>query len=227
MQDSDQGYPLKQPPRGPHAFDDFQDSETGGAPSIQPVESAGTRPAPLHQREEPDRPKLPRGRLRNTLSIALIAGILASLQTILVTLLNAGTYREAASPQFAANPSSLPISVATTIFGLFCLTSVVGLAIYFIAGFITGRIAVSRRMGFLCGFVAAVIAQAVGFIVQYFPGYPGTVNSGVNGGLVGIGTGAIVAIVILVIVALIGGLVGLLGAWLATRRHPYYLGYDA
>lgn len=218
MQDPDQQYPLKQPPRHQHAFDDFQDDDT-----VQPVGSPRIQQAPLHQRGMPIRPVLPRRRLRTTLAIALAAGIIASLLSIIVTLANGELYRQAA--QFASNPSRLPISVATTIFGLFCLTSVISLALYFVAGFITGKVTVDRRMGFLSGFAAGVIAQVIGFIVQYIPNYPGTVNSGINGGFIGLSGGTIVAVVVLLVVALIAGLIGFLGAWLATRRHPYYVGY--
>jgi hypothetical protein len=172
----------------------------------------------------PFRPALPHGRLGVALTIALAAGIIASLQSIVVTLVNGELYRQAA--QIANNPSRLPISVATTIFGLFCLTSVIGLAIYFIAGFITGKMVVDRRMGFLSGFAAGVIAQVIGYIAQYIPNYPGTVNSGISGGFIGLSGGTIVAVVVLLVVALIAGLAGFLGAWIATRRHPYYAGYS-
>jgi hypothetical protein len=176
--------------------------------------------APAHQREEPELPQLPRGHLKTALLIALIAGIIASAQTIVVTLINGGFYRQAA--QFASNPAKLPVSTALTIFGLFLLTSIIGAVIYFIAGFITAKIAVSRRLGFLCGFVAGAITQLAGFFVQYLPNYPASVNSGVSGGIIGVGSGTITALVLLLIVALVAGLIAFLGSWLATRRHPYY-----
>jgi hypothetical protein len=231
MQDSDQEYPLKQP-RHQHAFDGFKGDQDDGSDResdreaiIQPVEPHKAQHAPVHQREKPDRPQLPRGHLKTTLIIALVAGMLASAQVIVVTLFNGAIYRESA--KYASNPSNLSLATAFAIFGLFCLTSVIGLVIYLIAGFVTGKIAVDRRMGFLGGFVAGVIAQVIGYIVQQFPGYPAAVNSGVNGGLVGISGSVIFAVVLLLVVALIAGLVGLLGAWLATRRHPYYAGYNA
>lgn len=221
MRDSDEEYPLKQPQRRQHAFDDFADDDNDLA--RQPI----IQQAPLHQRDEVEQPRLPRGRLGTTLAIALAAGIIASLLNIIVTLANAGVYRQAASSKYAANPSSLPISVATTIFGLFCLTSVISLAIFFIAGFITGKVAVARRMGFLCGFVTGAITLIIGYVAQHFPNYPGAVAPGISSGLPGLGGATIVSIVLVVIVSLIAGLIGLFGAWLATRRHPYYAGYDA
>jgi hypothetical protein len=164
--------------------------------------------------------KLPHSRLRSTLVIALIAGLVASAQTILVTLINGGLYRQAA--QYASSPSKMPISTALTIFGLFGLTSLISALIYFVAGFIDGKFVVSRRQGFLCGFVAGAISQVLGYLVQYVPGYPATVNSGVSGGLIGAGTGVITALILLLVAALIAGLISFLGSWLATRRHPYY-----
>lgn len=216
MRDSDQEYPLRQPQRREqHPFDD--DAENG---MLQ--EEPKQRGGPLHQRVAPTRPQLPEGHVKKTLIIGLVAGIIAALQVIIFTFANASLYQQAA----ASTANNLSLSVASTIVGIFCLTSFIGLVIYFLAGFIIGKVAIERRMGFLGGFVAGVVAYALGFIVQYFPGYPGSHNTGFSGGLIGFGGGLITALIILLLLALLAGLFGFLGAWLATRRHPYYVGYD-
>src|SRR5579864_8529105 len=189
MQEPDQQYPLKQPRR--HPFDDFNDDQGDQQAFIQPVEPQRTQHVPMHQREEAERPELPRGHLKTTLLIALIVGIIASVLNIVVTLVNSGVYAQAANSKYAADPTKLPVNIAITIFGLFCLTSIISAIIYFTAGFITGKIAVSRRLGFLCGFLAGAITLVIDFVVQRFPNYPGSVDSGLNGGLPGIGTGTI------------------------------------
>ena len=162
------------------------------------------------------------------LSISLVAGILVGILNIVLTLVNAPLYRQAAQPLYVNHPSLMPLNIASAIFGLFLLTGVIGLIIYFIAGFITGKVAVARKFGFFGGFVASAIAQIIGFIVQYIPSYPGKINSGSSSSSspLNIGGGTITALVILALVALIGGLLGWLGAKLATRRHPFYVGLD-
>lgn len=210
MQDSEQEYPLKQPStpqHGHHPFDDFNKEEDS---EIQ------------DERETPTSPQLPHGRVRKALVIALIAGMLTATQNVTVTLINSPLYRQAA--QYATKPSKLPIGVATTVLGLFCLTSFIGAIIYFVAGYVTGKLAVDRKMGFLGGFVAGIVAYLLGYVAQQFPGYPATAGGNLNGGIVGIGSGIIAGLVIAALLALISALVGFLGAWAATRHHAYYYG---
>ena len=158
------------------------------------------------------------------LSISLVAGILVAIISIVVTLVNAPLYQQAAS--YASHPNQMPLNVASAIFGLFILTGVIGLIIYFIAGFITGRVAVARKFGFYGGFVASAIAQIIGYIAGQIPNYPGSLNTGFSNPLKA-GGGIIAALIFLIIAGLIGGLLGWLGARLATRRHPHYVGPDA
>src|SRR5258708_6751517 len=126
--------------------------------------------------------------------------------------------REAATtPQ-----NKLTLSLAEAVVGLLCLTLFISLIIYLIAGFITGKVAVDRRMGFLAAFVAEAVAYILGYIVQQIPGYPGAHATGFSGGLAGLGGGILTSLILLVISGFIAGLVGFFGAWLATRKHPYY-----
>ncbi len=173
MRDSDSEYPRHQPQRRDHhPFDDDADDDT-----LQ--EEPGHSGGPLHQRSAPTRPQIPPGHVKKTLIIGLVAGIIAALQVIIFTFANASLYQNAAN---ASNANSLPLGVASTIVGIFCLTSFISL--------------------------------------------PGSRNTGFSGGLIGFGGGLITALIILLLLALLAGLFGFLGAWLATRRHPYYVGYD-
>lgn len=168
---------------------------------------------------------LPAAGMRKMLGISLVAGIIAAIVNIVVTLVNAPLYQQAAS--YSNHPTQMPLNVASAIFGLFVLTGVIGLIIYFIAGYIIGRVTVVRRLGFFGGFLASVIALVIGYIVEQIPNYPGSINTGFSGNPLKSGVGLITALIILVLVSLIGGLLGWLGARLATRRHPLYAGPDA
>ncbi len=212
MRDSDQEYPLHQPGQvGHHSpFDDDTEDELD--------EKGRSIQGPFHQRETAVAPHLPRHRFRNTLIIGIIAGILAALQGSIVTLANASLYRTTSTTP----ADKLPLNLAEAVVGLLCLTLIISLLIYFTAGFITGKVAVERRMGFLAGFVGAAVAYVLGYVVQQIPGYPGAHATGFSGGLTGIAGGLTASLILLAISAAIAGLVSLLGAWLATRRHPYY-----
>jgi hypothetical protein len=174
----------------------------------------------MHQRTLPANPRLPRGHLRKALIIGVIAGLVATLQGIIITLANASLYHTVSTtPQ-----NKLSLSLAEAVVGLLCLNLFISLIIYFAAGFITGKVAVDRRLGFLAGFAAEAVAYILGYIVQQVPGYPSAHATGFSGGLAGLSGGIITALILLVLAGVIAGLVSFFGAWLATRRHPYYSG---
>ena len=91
-----------------------------------------------------------------------------------------------------------------------------------IAGFVTGKLSVLRRMGFFTGFIAGAIIYTLSFLLNYIPGYPTHLTSSGVRGLAGVGSGILVSLIFLLVWGVIGGLASLAGAWLATRRHPYY-----
>src|SRR6266567_777208 len=62
----------------------------------------------------------------------------------------------------------------------------------------------------------------ISLIVQQIPGYPNARGTGLSGGLFGLAGGLLTILILLAISGVIGGLVSLVGAWLATRKHPYY-----
>jgi hypothetical protein len=215
MRDSDQEYPLRQPGQHGqhHPFDDdtIADGQSDQGPFQGPPQPGQ---GPRHQREAAANPQLPRGHLRKALIIGVFAGLIAALQGVIFTLANASLYHAAQD-----KPT---LSLAEAVVGLLCLTLFISLIVYLIAGFITGKVAVDRRMGFLAAFVAEAVAYILGYIVQQIPGYPGAHATGFSGGLAGLGGGILTSLILLVIAGFIAGLVGFFGAWLATRKHPYY-----
>ncbi len=227
MANSDSEYPLRQPRRGSHhdpfdadteADDDLQQERDARRPRTTRYQTRG----PLHQRELPTTPHLPPHHMRDTLIIGVIAGIVVALQGIIITLVNAPAYNSVK----AVAQSQLTLSQAGALVALFCLTTFISLVIYFIAGFVTGKKAVDRRLGFLAGFVAAVVANIIGYLVHLIPQYPDTTTPGFNGGPGGILGGLVGALILLVVTGLVAGAIGYLGARIATRRHVYYTGYE-
>jgi hypothetical protein len=204
MRDADQQYPHQK--RGGNGsrqpFDDDTEVEIDDNDDFQ----------------EPVSPQLPQNRFTKALIIGIVAGIIAALQGIIFTLANASLYHTVSTtPQ-----DKLSLDLAEAIFGLFCLNLFISLLIYFIAGFVTGKAIVERKMGFLVGFVAAAVSFILSLIVQQIPGYPNARGTGLSGGLSGLAGGLLTILILLAISGVIGGFVSLVGAWLATRKHPYY-----
>ena len=141
---------------------------------------------------------LPERGLQYTLIAGVIGGILDVLVNIAITI-----------------PSTARNQTASTIFGLLCLNLFITVLIFGVTGYIVGKFAVQRRLGFLAGAIIGAIAYFVSFLVRYIPSYPGnTVISGAtNAATIGI------ALLLLLLSALLGGLISLFGAWLATRRQ--------
>ena len=227
MADSDSEYPLHQPQHGRH-HDPF-DAGTEADDDLQQGRDAGKTPTPryqtrgaLHQRELPTTPHLPPHHMRDTFIIGVIAGIVVALQGIIITLINAPAYNNVKT----VAQSQLTLGQAGNLVALFCLTTFVSLVIYFIAGFVTGKKAVDRRLGFLAGFVAAVVANIIGYLIHLIPQYPDTTTPGFNGGPGSVLGGLVGALILLVVSGLVAGAISYLGARIATRRHVYYTGYE-
>jgi hypothetical protein len=163
--------------------------------------------------------QLPQNRTTKALVVGLIAGIICALQSVIITVVNSSTYQTYVT---SGTQQSIQNAIALTLFGLACLTFSLSMLICFIAGFIIGKITVLRRMGFLAGFVAGAIIYALSFLLNYIPGYPTHLASSGNHGLIGVGGGIIVSLIFLLLWGVIGGLASLAGAWIATRKHPYY-----
>jgi hypothetical protein len=147
-----------------------------------------------------------------------IAGVLAALLTIVITLVNAGTFH-AASLQIAADSLTVKTALALAAWELlnFTLSLLIGLFV----GLIVGRIAVHRRLGFLAGALAGAVFYLMIFLVSLISSYPG--NLAVNGTTMTTGS-LVISFLLLCLWSIGGGLVSLFGTWVATVRHPHYIG---
>lgn len=201
MRDANQQYPLHQ---------------TGGNGRHQPFDD-DTDDEDIPQ--ESFSPQLPQNRFTKALIIGLVAGIICAMQSVIITLVNSSTYQTYVT---SGTQQTVQNAIALTLFGLACLTFCISMLICCIAGFITGKVAVLRRMGFLTGFVAGALIYALSFLLNYIPGYPTHLASSGGRGLIGVGSGIVVSLLFLLLWGVIGGFASLAGAWLATRKHPYY-----
>jgi hypothetical protein len=183
-------------------------------------------PAPINhnsqdwpdQDEPSDASTLPSSGLQYTLIGGVAAGILSALISIAITLLNAAAFQTA-----AAKGTNVAYSTALSVVGLQCLEFFVSLLICFGAGYIVGKVAVQRRLGFYTGALAGAIIYLGEFLMRYVPNYPGNLARNTPGSAEAFAGGLLISLVFLLIWAIIAGLISLWGAWAATRRHPYYL----
>ncbi len=159
---------------------------------------------------------LPGRGLSSALIAGTIAGVLAALLTILIILINTGTFH-AARLQIAVD--RLTVKTALALAGWELLTFLLSLLIGLFVGCIVGRIAVRRRLGFVAGALAGATYSLLTFLVSLLPGYPG--NLVVNGTAMTLGS-LVISFLLLCLWSLSGGLVSLFGTWVTTVRHPYY-----
>lgn len=168
--------------------------------------------------DRPVTPPLPPRGLPSSLLIGVIAGALGVIINIAITFLNAPIYGA------VAQEGSQVTGNTYIVFGLGCLNFFLVLLACFFAGFFVGKVAVQRRLGFYAGALAGAITYIASFLVNYLPNYPGKLatSTPVNAGAVSAGLAT--SLVFLLVWAAIGGLIGLWGAWMVTRKHPYYAG---
>jgi hypothetical protein len=245
MQNSEQEYPLHQPTSGPQAGDDSirpasDDRRLSPTMPLAPDGAAALAPKRPRRKQAAGKAAgsttasiLPRGRLKNAVITGIIAGFLCIAQSIIITFVNASTYRAfdtAAKAAKHATGSTLAQLQATenalalATLGIGALTFAISLIILLVAGFILGKIVVDRRLAFLAGFIAGILDYGLGFITRYIPNYPGNqtvASSGVSNVIV---TSIFLVVILFLVWGVIGGLITLLGAWIASRRHPYYVG---
>lgn len=219
MRDSEREYPPHQPQRGsrrrpPEEHDYKEDLDDQDAPA----EGAATRSR--YAAVASPAVRLPRHRWRDTLIIGVIAGFLCIAQNIIVTLRNAPSYHA----YEVATSTTVQNALAFTIFVIGLQVFGITLLICLIAGFVAGRLAVRRSLGFLTGFIAGVLFDGSVIITHYIPGYPGNQHGGAPASNIGSLLGGVAfAAVVLIATGIIAGLFSLLGSWIATRRHPYYV----
>lgn len=162
---------------------------------------------------------LPQRGLYYTAIAGVIAGVLAALLTIVIILMNAGTF-QAAKQQIVVDRLTVKTALALAAWEL--LTFTLSLLIVFFVGLIIGRIAVRSRLGFLAGALAGAVFSLIIFFVNLIPSYPG--NLTVNGATMTTGS-LVISCLFLCLWSIGGGLVSVFGTWVATVRHPYYLSH--
>ena len=182
-----------------------------GVPSLIPQRAS--RPHPI----APTSFSLPGRGLSTALIAGAIAGVSSALLTILIILTNTGTFH-AASLQIAVD--RLTVKTALALAALELLTFVLSLLISFVTGFVMGRIAVRRRLGFLARTYTGAIYYLITFLVALLHGYPGNLIAN-KAPMTTIPL--VISFLLLCLWSMSGGLVSLFGTWIATVRHPYYL----
>jgi hypothetical protein len=160
---------------------------------------------------------LPGRGLSTALIAGVIAGVCSALLTILIILINTGTFHDA-SLQIAMD--RLTVKTALVLAALELLTFVLSLIISFITGFVMGKVAVRRRLGFLAGTYAGAIYYLIIFLVRLLPGYPGNLIAN-KAPMTTIPL--VISFLLLCLWSMSGGLVSLFGTWVATVRNSYYL----
>lgn len=160
---------------------------------------------------------LPRRGLYYAVIAGVIAGVFTALLTIVIILLNTGTFH-AASLQIAADRLTVKTALALAAWEL--LTFALSLLAGFLLGVIVGRIAVRRRLGFLAGILAGAVFYLITFLVSLISSYPG--NLVVNRTPLATGN-LVISFLLLCLWSIGGGLVSLFGTWVVTVRHPHYM----
>lgn len=181
----------------------------------------GTTPPLLRRGPRPQGHSfLPRRGLYSAAIVGVMAGVLAALQTIVITLVNTGTF-QTATQQIAVDRLTVKTALALAAWEI--LTFTLSLLLGFCAGLIVGRIAVRRRLGFLAGALAGAVFSLITFFVSLIPSYPG--NLTVNGTTTTTSS-LVISFLLLCLWSLGGGLVSLFGTWITTVRHPHYLSHE-
>jgi hypothetical protein len=191
----------------------------------QPARTRKGKPAP-EGAQSPHQPSAPRVKQRTFLPqrglyyaviAGIIAGVFTALLTMVIILVNAGTFH-AASLQIAMDRLTVKTALALAAWEL--LTVALSVLAGFVLGVIVGRIAVRRRLGFLAGALAGTIFYLMTFLVSLISSYPG--NLVVNRTPLATGS-LLISLLWLCLWGIGGGLVSLFGTWVATVRHPHYL----
>jgi hypothetical protein len=203
-------------PRGLESTELHLPTETPkGEPLVEGTPSPLLHHGPRTQRHA----FLPRRGLYSAAIAGVIAGVLAALQTIVITLVNTGTF-QTATQQIAVDRLTVKTALALAAWEI--LTFTLSLLLGFFAGLIVGRIAVRRRLGFLAGALAGAVFSLLLFFVSLISSYPG--NLALHATTMTTGR-LVISFLLLCLWSIGGGLVSLFGTWVATVRHPYYLSH--
>jgi hypothetical protein len=157
---------------------------------------------------------LPEHRLRFALIVGALAGIVMIGVHFLIPLANAATFQRA-----AALGTKMDYNTALSVAGSDCLSVVLDIAVCSVLGYLVGRFAVQRRLGFFAGLLGGAILYLGINAIRYLPNYPGNVSVPPFSP-----TFILPILAIALLYGIIGGLISLLATWITTRKHPYYTG---
>jgi hypothetical protein len=205
-------------PADPQGLEPIGHDEPPGTRKDEPPVGGTPSPLPRSGPRAQQHALLPQRGVYYAVTAGVIAGVVTALLTMVVTLVFAGTFH-AASQQIAVD--KLTVKTALALAGLELLNFTLSLLVGFFVGFILGRIAVRRRLGFLAGALAGATFYLIIFLVSLFPGYPGNLTT--KGAPMTTGN-LVISFLLLCLWGIGGGLVSLFGTWVATVKHPYYLG---
>jgi hypothetical protein len=212
--------PITSEPTEPLANTSAEHDEPTGTLKGEPPVGGARSPLPPSGTGSGHHAFLPQRGLYYALIAGSIAGVVTALLTIVVTLINAGTFH-AASQQIAVDRLTVKTALALAAWELLNFT--LSLLISFFVGLIVGRIAVRRRLGFLAGALAGAVFYLITFLVSLISNYPG--NLVVNGTTLTTGS-LVISFLLLCLWCIGGGLVSLFGTWVATVRHPHYMRFE-
>ncbi|MDQ2888526.1 MAG: hypothetical protein M3Y39_20900 [Chloroflexota bacterium] len=160
---------------------------------------------------------LPEHRLRFALLVGALTGILMIAIHFLVPFLDVAAFQKAATLG-----DKMGYDTAVAVAGLDCLSTSLDIVVCAVLGYVIGRYAVQRRLGFFAGLLAGIVLYLGISIISYLPGYPGNASTPAFSP-----TFILPLIIIALFYGIVGGLVSLLVTWITTRRHPYYYHEEA
>ena len=184
-------------------------------PVARESEERGQETLPLQNQQEQTIKALPLRKERYALITGIVMGVLGTVLTLVIILLNASLFQTA---RLQVIHDALTVSVALALLGIFAAIGVTLLLISLIGGLVMGRIAVLRRLGFWAGVLDGGITFLVIWLISLLPNYPDHL-----GGTPELGGGSLIlSFLWLLLSCLAAGLVSLFGTWVVSGRHPHY-----
>ena len=209
--------PITHEPTGTLANKSTEHTQPAGTLKDEPAVGGVQSPLQPGGADSHQRTFLPPKGLYYAVIAGVIAGVFTALLTIVIILVNAGTFH-AARLQIAVDRLTVMTALALAAWEL--LNVALSLFAGFFVGFIVGRIAIRRRLGFLAGALAGAVFYIITFLVSLISSYPG--NLAVNGTTLTTGS-LVISLLLLCLWSIGGGLVSLFGTWVVTVRHPHYI----
>ncbi len=162
---------------------------------------------------------LPPNGLRNSIIIGIIGGITALAVPVIIALANASLFNAGASAA-SKGGEGIPSQLASSLFALQCVSTLIDLAIAFGVGMAAARFVVKWWQSVVAGAVTGAIVQLGLFLTHYIPGYPGVITTT---NATGTWFEHILAFIIpLLFYAGVGVVASLAGASITPFKHPYY-----